>query len=140
VLVGAAFGAFFLGAPGVALRILEIRPSAEAAALFQLYGTLLIARALAHRALFRIPDPTVQRRMSTGDVFYSGVTALLLGRAVLAGLAGSAAWAAVAIFTAELALHAWVRAGLHGVSRADLEGALAAARAASGPRAGPDAA
>jgi hypothetical protein len=140
VLTVAAFGALFLAAPWATMSVLEIRPSAEAAALFRLYGVLLITRALAHRAAFGVPDPVVQRRVLQSDVVFAAGSALVLGRAAIAGLTGSVGWAVVALFAAELVWHASVLAGLRSVTREDLERALGVARAASGPRAGPDAA
>jgi hypothetical protein len=124
VLTEAAFGAFFLVAPGATIELLEIRPSEEAAALFRLYGVLLITRALGHRAAFGVPDPVEQRRVVQGDVFFAAMTALVLGRAAMAGLTGTAGWTLVALFAAELVWHAAVLAGLRGATRDDLERAL----------------
>jgi hypothetical protein len=132
VLVESAFGVVFLAAPYVTMAVLEIRPSPEAAALFRLYGIVLVARGILRHATFGVPAPEVVRRSLAGDLAFTFPGAAVLVLAIRDGLAGPATWAVVALFVGEGVLALVALAGLWSVTPGDLDGALGG-RMGAGP-------
>jgi hypothetical protein len=106
------FGLLFFGAPWVTMDLLGIQPSAEAAALFRLYGIAILARALLRRGLSRATGPTVVCDRVVVDLGFSAATAAVLVFAILDGLAGSTTWAAVALFVSEACWSLYLLVGL----------------------------
>jgi hypothetical protein len=123
VAVEIGVGIFFLAAPGLTIDILEIRPSAEAAALFRLYGSMLVARGLLHHASFGVPARRVVLRSLVADLAFSVPSACVLTAAILGGLASGAAWAVVTLFVAEATLTGTALIVLRSVTDLELEAA-----------------
>jgi hypothetical protein len=110
-------GTFFVAAPHLTMDVLAIRPSAEAAALFRLYGVLLIARGLLRHAVLGVRDPRVIRRGLAADLAFSLPSALLLMAAIRSGLAGGTTWWVVALFLAEVVMALAMLVALGGAKR-----------------------
>jgi hypothetical protein len=134
VAVEAGVGIFFLIAPYLTMDLLGIRPSPEAAALFRLYGAILMARGLLHHATFGIPQPRVVSRSLVADLVFSVLSACVLTWAILDGLAGEAGWAVVTLFVAEAILTGTALIVLRSVTTLELENEFARATRAGAPR------
>jgi len=134
VVLEATIGAVFLLAPWATMDVLGIRPAPETAALFRLYGILVICRGFYHHALFRTPDPRVHRRSLYADLFFAVASGVVLTQATLEGLAGPNAWWVVGLFAVEAVTFAAMTVALRGLQVEELREVLARAEARRGQR------
>src|SRR5687767_7595105 len=92
VIVVASFGLVFFAFPNATMDFLGVQRSAEAAALFRLYGIALLSRATEHHGVFGVPDPRAVRYGILSDLVFSSISVIVLTWAIVSGLAGPAAW------------------------------------------------
>ncbi|MFN0058675.1 MAG: hypothetical protein ACKVX7_09495 [Planctomycetota bacterium] len=103
VVLECGLGLFFLCAPRLTLEILEVPDSIYTAAVFQLYGVLLLHRGLVQQILCRRRDVELFRKFLFASLPFSAGSTIVLGYCVLEGMMGAlVGWAVVATFVIEI--------------------------------------
>jgi low temperature requirement protein LtrA len=98
-----SLGLFFLFFPGATMAILWVPDSAHTGAVFQLYGALLLYRAVAEQLVRRRLDPEYCRNYMTATIPFSIGSSVVLTYASVKGLMNywiGAVW--IAMFVLEL--------------------------------------
>ncbi len=109
----AFLGLFFLTCPGWTMTLLEVPSSVEMGSLYQLYGVLLMHRAIMEQFVRWRGDPAWMRFYMISTYPFGVGSAILLGWASWTGLMNAIiGWVWVAMFVAEIgeysvALYRW---------------------------------